>query len=154
MSKTFRVAMLAAAALSVLAACGPTEEPEPETPPAPAPRIEALNSLQLAEVVRTFGPEGTLCRNGSRIQPLGVVPENVAEGPHAAHVGAHGYSIFCNDPGMEYDSSAYGQQWMVWVTGVEPYAATVAPCFEEGADSITENICWTPYPTQDAPPAP
>jgi hypothetical protein len=143
---TFAIVALA------VAACSPKAPEEPAGPPPPPPmRIEALNSVQLAEIVTANAP-GALCANLLDLRNHGAVTA-AATGPHAEHVGAYAYSVFCRHRDLEQDASAYGQQWMVWVTAVDPVQATVAPCFPEGGDYQYNSICWDKGPNP-APPAP
>jgi len=55
---------------------------------------------------------------------------------------------------LDSDNEAVGQQWMVYVTAVEPVAATVVPCFTEGQDAYNDIICWGKGPNPPPAPAP
>jgi hypothetical protein len=133
-----------------LAACSPPEAETPIGPPPPPPmRIEALDTIQLSEIITAAGPEGTLCSNLQNVMNHGVIP--AGEGPHAAHAGAHAYSAHCIHRDLDSDNEAFGQQWLVYVAAVEPVAATVVPCFAEGQDAVNDTICWSNGPNQPAP---
>jgi hypothetical protein len=138
-----RLIDLAAVAFCVagLAACSPPAPETPVEPPPPAVNVQALDSLQLAEIVRQYAPEGTLCENGGDVRNHGQVPAD-ALAPYAAHVGATAYSILCVHQEMASDNTAEGRQWMLFVTGAEPWAATVVPCWGPGQDWQRDTICW------------
>jgi hypothetical protein len=138
-----RLIDLAAVAFCVagLAACSP---PAPETPaeaPPPAVNIQALNTMQMAEIITQFAPPGTLCTNAGNAMGHGVVPADAAPA-YAAHVGAVAYSAHCIHTDLPNDAEALGQQWMLFVTAAEPWAATVVPCWEAGQDWQYDTICW------------
>ncbi len=123
-----------------LAACN---APEPEAPveAPPAINVQALNSLQMAEIVTQLAPAGALCRNAGNAMAHGVVPAG-ALAPYAAYVGAAAYSVQCIHPDLDPDATAEGQQWLLLVTGAEPWAATVLPCWGPGQDWQRDTICW------------
>lgn len=147
-------AMALAFCVAGLAACSPPEAETPAGPPPPPPmRIEAMDTIQLAEIITANAPAGTLCSNLQNILNHGQIPAG-GEGPHAAQAGAYAYSTHCTHRELDTDSEAPGQQWMVYVTAVDPVAATVVPCFSAGQDPYEDTICWSNGPNPPAAPAP
>jgi hypothetical protein len=136
--------IMAMAMLVAAAACSQPPPEEPAPPPPPAMRIEALNSLQLAQMVRENGPEGVRCQNASRVENMGVVPAN-APSRHAAHEGERAYAIFCIHPDVTRSEIDPDQQWVLWVKSVDPIQVTVDRCYEPDQHFMNDNICWVPF---------